>query len=143
MTGQTQWEGIEVEGRLSGLLTLFLRGVPESFQALSSYPHVFVDHETDFADPRWREFAEYLTTGYKGMVTLSIQAAQLAQAPETFGHALLNRSHIMLVIDIAAVPVLKPTDTVKVHTAPYCSRSFVWAQGLPTNPEHYAADRLP
>ena len=141
MTGQAIWEGIEVEGRLSGLRTLFLRGVPADFSVLDSYPHVFVDHETDFSHEQWSALAEHLVTRYRGIVTLSILAAQLARAAETHGHALLNRSHIMVVIELPATPVLKLTDTVKVHTAPFYSRSFVWGQGLLTTPEHYTGDK--
>lgn len=140
MQGISQWTGVEVEGRLSGLRTLFLRGIPEDNRQLVDMPHVFIDHEMDFTDPRWPVFRDYLATSYTGLVTLSVLQDELGEAPGVYGYALLNKAHIMVVVELPAIPYLKPTDTIKVTTAPYLCRSFVWDCGQRTEPQHYAQD---
>ena len=140
METQKQWIGVEVEGRLSGMRTLFQRAVPADFAACHKLPHIFIDHFFDFADPRWQEFRAFLATEYAGMVTLSVELYKLNEAPHTYGHELLNRAHIMVVIDCPALLNLKPTDTVKLTWAPYRARSFIWECGQLVEPQHYAAD---
>lgn len=140
MQGVAQWTGVEVEGRLSGLRTLFLREIPADNRPLVEMPHVFVDHDMDFSAPAWPTFREYLATQYAGVVTLSVLQRELHRAPDVYGYALLNKAHVMVVVELPSVPFLKPSDTIKVTTAPYVCRSFIWDSGQRTEPQHYAQD---
>ena len=108
------WTGVEVEGRLKGLPTLFLRklGAPDPLRL----PHVFLLPEL-IADTDQIEVAEFVVAASAAGVAVTVAvfpADYCALLP-----VVLTKAHIMLDIRLPEGIRLKPTDSVKVQWAPF------------------------
>lgn len=132
------WDGVEVEGRLAGVRTLFLWAMPDGFDPaiVRDYPHVYFcpawldQHGNALIDDALQH----------AVVTVELRPDQLPVLTLSQRH----RCHLMLTLDIPedVFYALKPTDTVKLEGGPFRTRSFIVKTGLTSNPTHYQSDRL-
>lgn len=131
------WTGIEVEGRLRGVATLFANTL-SALPAPSSIvePHVFLcpdiaQGESNALD----EWVKALVDRGK-VVTIAARPADLNKIPP-YSRV---RAHIMVDIDLHGASWLKPTDTIKVETDFYTTHSVAVRDTIHTKPEDYAND---
>jgi hypothetical protein len=140
-TVRSCWVGREVEGRLKGLLTLFVLSVKDLATATSvnSYPHVYLcptSAQNDEAIEIERAVASLVDA--KVAVTVAVKPKD---AHKLTPYVRVN-AHIMVDIDAHGLTWLKPTDTLKVEVAPYTTYACSVEQTVESKPEDYANDYI-
>lgn len=131
---RSRWYGSEVEGRFTGLPTLFLTQLEDR---LPDRPHVFLC-PTVIQRASAAEVEQYLA-----MVKREGRVATLAVRPTDLSRltpAMILLAHIMVDIPLPDGLTLKPTDTIKIELAPYTTKSVTLGQMQATFPCDYAND---
>src|SRR5690554_1533572 len=121
MYGKSLWTGIEVEGRLSGVKTLFIRDLVNGnigVENYSTYPHYYFTIE--YMKKAVKQ-DEYLNIIHKildtsnAAVTIEADSTSLENVPTS----IFNLCHIIYRVQDRALQVLKPTDTVSFDAGWY------------------------
>ena len=143
------WSGVEVEGRYKGLKTLFFSGellegrrAPANRRLLESlgvenFAHLFLCPDVITSTHK------DLIASFVGICRSMDKPVTVAVYPRDFDklHPFVkNHAHIMLDIHAHEAQGLKPSDTIKVETAPYTTLSTTVEQMVATRPEHYDRD---
>ena len=114
MYGKSYWYGREVEGRLSDIETVFVRGqVPKNYK---DYPHIYFTTEyieMACVHENWDEIHTILET--KQYVTIEANEKTMDKIPMS----IFNRAHIIYRIQNKHVAKLKNTDTLSVDAGWY------------------------
>lgn len=130
------WVGPEVEGRLVGMRTLFVRELPDDLREIvHGHDHIWLCKE--YIERHGYALAEELI---EGGVTVSIELTlpMLTDVPAR----VQQMAHLVLALpapDIART--LKPTDTVRLDAAPFDIYTMTFGQTQHTPPGHYQQDR--
>ena len=116
MQGKRFWYGPEVEGRFTGISTVFVREeIPEDAHL---YPHIYFTFEYMAAailDPRKMQDIVVISDFKKQHVTLEITQFQFPEIP----YILRNTCHILVRVSLPIIEKLKPTDTITLDVEPY------------------------
>lgn len=132
---RTHWRGVEVEGRLAGLKSLFLTSL-SPFPAIDA-PHVFLcPTVVQNEEPQAVEAAVVQMLAEGRMVTVAVKPEHCHKLTPW----VRVKAHIMVDISLHGFSWLKPTDTVKVELAPYTTLSSAVNQMVATSPEDYSSD---
>ncbi len=132
------WEGIEIEGRLRGLLTVFA-GNPATVNDLRKIrlhecEHIYLNEEVIFKDGVF-EYLRQLPR--RIIISLSFyNPSKIAELPKD----LLQRCHIVLVFECPALSLLKTTDMVKIEVGSYHNFQTTKQCFGETLPEEYEED---
>lgn len=134
------WTGIEVEGRLKGIRTLFITKLEENSIAvlvLISEPHIFLC-PTVVQNQCPVLVEKFVSAAYdKGkIVTVAVKPAD----GNKLRPIVKVLAHIMVDINLHGFEWLKSTDTVKLELAPYTTLSCAVEQTSKSTPESYATD---
>ena len=131
------WEGVEVEGRLYGVPTLFVgnEAQPEQVKRwmLSTYSHVYINPGFWLAHG-WEMIRHLLDTH---VVTVCVSLEHLVDVPDD----VMQRAHIMATVTLPDTRV-KNTDTLRLELGEFrvaCTPFHAFAE---TTPLHYDGDRL-
>lgn len=135
------WEGPEIEGRLFGVPTLFIRhecNHPDQFGwLLEESPHVHIYFLMEFIQEYGYEAIVRALKAGK-LVTIGLNQEMLQTAPEPI---LLNLScHVQLIIEAPALMRLKSTDSIRFDAGPYHVYAAPLHTFLETRPDAYAID---
>ena len=139
-TVRSKWVGREVEGRLKGLLTLFVLSVKDIAYDVGSlkFPHVYLCPTVAQNDPPIE--IEHLVADLVKTGVIVTVAVRPKDADKLTPYVRVN-AHIMLDIEAHGITWLKPTDTVKIEIAHYATYSSSVEQMIQSRPEDYANDR--
>jgi hypothetical protein len=138
-----QWRvsmGPEVEGRWTGIPTLFLNQAGSGMDlraALEKHPelpHVYIA-SGPLGREQWEPAEIALNAGK--MVTLAIPESMVPLIPER----LRQECHLQVLLDVNCIDFLKPGDELRVLRAPLDTLSFIVGQGLLSEPVDYNFDR--
>jgi hypothetical protein len=137
MQGKNFWYGKEVEGRLFGVNTCFVRNkVPAD---ADKYSHLFFTIE--FVERcvktnAWNDIA-VMIDGNR-IITLEANDVVYSSIPRL----ITNHCHILYIIKAkyADLTQLKKTDTIKIDTAPYCGYVSAKAGFQELTPDIYQFD---
>ena len=107
------WEGPEVEGRLKGLKTLFIRRRNEHFmrgRIWEQFPHVFLSHKLigTLLPEDWYSWVYKQLLDDSRIVTVEVEEKDLILIPVD----IRSRVHIMVRVECYYQNLLKPTDTI-------------------------------
>jgi len=138
------WVGVEIEGRLQGVRTLFLHSLaqPSDRDYVStlwpSFGHIYVCQEW-LAQYGQALLEEHVARYPQTLVTLEIDAAQ----PPRLSPDLIARCHLVLNVPVPEWfdRVLKPTDSVRL-TGQFQTASSCKQHGWVTQPAQYTADQV-
>lgn len=107
------WYGTEVEGRLRGVPTLFVRDLPEGMKDVPrNWSHVWLCRE--YIERHGFDLAETLSA-VDIMVSIELTLEMLPSVPD----AVRERCHLVVALPAPGVGLLKATDTVRLDAAPY------------------------
>lgn len=132
------WEGVEIEGRLSGMRTLFIRDLPDDLQELpDSYEHVWLCKEY-VERYRWTLAQHLSDLGI--VVSIELTPDLLEQIPASVA----ARCHLVLALPAPVLlhGKLKATDTVRLDAEPYNVYTATFHQFQHTPAQAYHADTL-
>lgn len=137
--GWNTWVGVEVEGRLRGVPTLFIRHLAENVdvdEIAAQYGHVWLCKEY-IAQQGYALAFDLSQAGV--LVSIEVTPDLLPNLPA----AVLALCHIVLAVPVsgAAMAALKPTDTVRLDAAPADCWAITAGQLLRTAPRDYKGDR--
>lgn len=137
MYGKSYWYGKEVEGRLSDIETVFVRGqVPKNYK---DYPHVYftIEYiEMACVHGNWDEIHEILET--KQYVTIEANEKTMDKIPMS----IFNRAHVIYRIPDQYVAKLKKTDTISIDAGWYRVHQITKCNMFEINPDEYKFDRI-
>jgi len=137
MYGKSYWYGREVEGRLSDIETVFVRGqVPKNYK---DYPHIYFTTEyieMACVHENWDEIHTILET--KQYVTIEANEKTMDKIPMS----IFNRAHIIYRIQNKHVAKLKNTDTLSVDAGWYRVHQITKCNMMEINPDDYKFDRI-
>jgi len=137
MYGKSYWYGREVEGRLSDIETVFVRGqVPKNYK---DYPHIYftVEYmEMACVHGNWDEIHNILET--KQYVTVEANDKLMSKIPMS----IFNRAHIIYRIADEHVAKLKNTDTLSIDAGWYRVHQITKCNMMEINPDDYKFDRI-
>jgi len=125
------WVGVEVEGRLSGLRTLFVASDP--LPSIIDVPHVY------FWEQYWKisGFAQVQKClDDKVLVTLETTLDNIANIPKQY----IEQCHLMIKIPASSISSVKETDTVRLDIAPYLVKASPLFGFKTTEEKEYYAD---
>ena len=137
MYGKSYWYGKEVEGRLSDIETVFVRGaVPDNY---TEYPHIYFT--TEYIEMccvhnNWKEIHSILET--KQYVTVEANAKTFEKIPMS----VFNRAHIIYRIADPNVTKLKKTDTLSIDAGWYRVHQIMKCNLMEITPDDYKIDRI-
>lgn len=131
------WEGIEIEGRLFGMKTLFVGEFPDLDQlklAIVKYPHVFFNpaflRKFGFDIVVWAVSQTYCT--------VCIESTMLPFVPDV----VRDKAHLMLTLSVPAAGLLKPTDSVRICYHPEPNNKVIeFGSFIETDTTMYALDQ--
>ena len=107
------WYGTEVEGRLHGVPTLFVRNLPDGMRdVLRNWSHVWLCRE--YVEQHGYDLAENLSAAGV-LVSIELTLEMLAAVPDS----VRARCHMVVALAAPNVGLLKATDTVRLDAAPY------------------------
>lgn len=130
------WRGVEVEGRLAGVPTLFMdAGVYLPDALLEERVHHYYLTAGCVEESGW-EAVIILCRQVEQPVTLEVTPRQLGDMPAY----LSERCHIMLSLDVPQMSRLKDTDTVKLVMGAYDVFCITPEQMVHTVPSDYLGD---
>ena len=136
MYGKSYWYGKEVEGRLSDIETVFVRGqVPKNYK---DYPHIYftIEYvEMACVHGNWDEIHRILDT--KQCVTIEANEKTMEKIPMS----IFNRAHVIYRIPDAHVAKLKKTDTLSIDAGWYRVHQIMKCNLMEINPDDYKFDR--
>ena len=136
MYGKSYWYGKEVEGRLSDIETVFVRGaVPKNYK---DYPHIYftIEYvEMACVHGNWDEIHRILDT--KQFVTIEANEKTMEKIPMS----IFNRAHVIYRIADAHVAKLKKTDTLSIDAGWYRVHQIMKCNLMEINPDDYKFDR--
>lgn len=139
MINRNFWFGPEVEGRLSGVQTVFVRFKFPDEMIIALYPHLYFTIEwcraNDAASKEWGKVREYLFQNRKA-ITIEVDANCLDNVPPD----VFNSSHILCRTSAPVIDRLKPTDTITVDVRPYHIYCVTKQAMMHVSPENYAVD---
>ena len=137
MYGKSYWYGNEVEGRLSDIETVFVRGqVPKNYK---DYPHIYftIEYiEMACVHGNWDEIHSILET--KQYVTIEANDKTMDKIPMS----IFNRAHIIYRIPDKHVAKLKNTDTLSIDAGWYRVHQITKCNMMEINPDDYKFDRI-
>ena len=137
MYGKSYWYGKEVEGRLSDIETVIVRGqVPKNYK---EYPHIYftIEYmEMACVHGNWDEIHSILET--KQYVTVEANCKIMDKIPMS----IFNRTHIIYRIPNEHVAKLKNTDTVSIDAGWYRVHQITKCNMMEINPDDYKFDRI-
>jgi len=137
MYGKSYWYGKEVEGRLSDIETVFVRGqVPKNYK---DYPHIYftIEYiEMACVHGNWDEIHEILET--KQYVTIEANEKTMDKIPMS----IFNRAHVIYRIADQHVAKLKKTDTLSIDAGWYRVHQITKCNMMEINPDDYKFDRI-
>lgn len=133
------WFGPEVEGRLSGIMTVFVRfSFPEE-KIIEQFPHVYLTIEfcrdNGRESPIW-DLVRTILFGKKKMVTAEIGDDCLENIPAD----IFNACHVLLRTKCPSISRLKPLDTVTIDIRPYNVFCVTKSAMQHVTPEKYSSD---
>ena len=136
MYGKSYWYGKEVEGRLSDIETVFVRGqLPKNYK---EYPHVYftIEYvEMCCTHGNWDDIHNILET--RQYVTVEANLKTMAKIPMS----IFNRAHVIYRIQDEFVAKLKNTDTLSVDAGWYRVHQITKCNLMEINPDDYKFDR--
>ena len=139
MHGKSIWQGFEVEGRLSDIMTLYIRdgNLPIGW---GNYPHVYFTIEyirKAIIDNKWGQILAVLDET-KNMVTIESDQQTFDDIPIF----LFNRVHVIYRIKIPAnhISKLKKMDTISMDEGWYHCTQITKHNCLITTPDDYKFD---
>ena len=136
MYGKSYWYGKEVEGRLSDIETVFVRGqVPKNYK---QYPHVYftIEYiEMCCTHGNWDDIHNILET--RQYVTVEANSKTMAKIPMS----IFNRAHVIYRIQDEFVAKLKNTDTLSIDAGWYRVHQITKCNMMEINPDDYKFDR--
>ena len=136
MYGKSYWYGKEVEGRLSDIETVFVRGqLPKNYE---EYPHVYftIEYiEMCCTHGNWDDIHNILET--RQYVTIEANSKTMDKIPMS----IFNRAHVIYRIQDTFVSKLKKTDTVSVDAGWYRVHQITKCNMMEINPDDYKFDR--
>jgi len=146
MYGKKQWQGLEVEGRYSDLMTLFVRDLDNDANKhglqvdnLSNYPHYYFTIEYM---KQCNESTSYINT--IRWILDNCNSAITIEADDTTINRitpdLINRCHIIYRIQDKALQVLKDTDTLSIDAGWYRCHMIAKMHMQETKPTNYMYD---
>lgn len=136
MTDRDSWaqfEGIDVEGRLKGIRTLFIAygAIPEDAE---TYPHIWFQ-------PQWLQshgYEDIYPLTQHSLVTLEVSQKMIYAIPDD----LMSVCHIVLAIPMPMdVNRLKPSDTVRFDLAPMRVACTPYNTFMHSYPHEYKDDK--
>jgi len=137
MYGKSYWYGREVEGRLSDIETVFVRGqVPKNYK---DYPHIYFTTEyieMACVHENWDEIHTILET--KQYVTIEANEKTMDKIPMS----IFNRAHVIYRIPDEHVAKLKQTDTLSIDAGWYRVHQITKCNMMEINPDDYKFDRI-
>ena len=137
MYGKSYWYGREVEGRLSDIETVFVRGsVPKNYK---DYPHIYftIEYiEMACVHGNWDEIHSILET--KQYITIESNAKTMDKIPMS----IFNRAHVIYRIPDIHVAKLKKTDTLSIDAGWYRVHQIMKCNLMEINPDDYKFDRI-
>ena len=139
MYGKDAWIGLEAEGRLSDIQTLFIRKgeLPVNWK---EYPHIYFTIEyirKSIFDGKWDDINKILDQS-KNMITLETDMHTLEDIPVS----LFNRVHIIYRIKVPKdhLSRLKKFDTISMDQDWYRCVQITKANCTSTSPDDYKFD---
>ena len=137
MYGKSYWYGKEVEGRLSDIETVFVRGqLPKNYK---EYPHVYftIEYiEMCCVHGNWDDIHTILET--KQYVTIEANSKTMDKIPMS----IFNRTHLIYRIPDIHVAKLKKTDTLSIDAGWYRVHQIMKCNVMEINPDDYKFDRI-
>ena len=137
MYGKSFWYGREVEGRLSDIDTVFVRGqVPENYK---EYPHIYftIEYiEMCCVHGNWDDIHNILETNQ--IVTVESNPKTIDRIPMS----VFNRAHIIYRIADTNVEKLKQTDTISIDAGWYRVHQITKCHMMDIKPDDYKFDRI-
>jgi hypothetical protein len=116
MQGKPYFYGPEVEGRYTGIQTVFVR---EQFpEDAPKYPHIYFTvefMEKAIHDERLMQDIITISDLKTQQITLEIFPSQFDKIP----YALRNTCHILVRVSLPIIEKLKPSDTITLDVEPY------------------------
>ena len=136
MYGKSYWYGKEVEGRLSDIETVFVRGqLPKNYK---EYPHVYftIEYiEMCCVHGNWDDIHTILET--KQYATIEANSKTMDKIPMS----IFNRAHVIYRIPDIHVAKLKKTDTLSIDAGWYRVHQIMKCNLMEINPDDYKFDR--
>ena len=137
MYGKSYWYGKEVEGRLSDIETVFVRGqLPKNYK---EYPHVYftIEYiEMCCTHGNWDDIHNILET--KQYVTIEANSKTMDKIPMS----IFNRAHVIYRIQDIHVAKLKKTHTLPNDAGWYRVHQITKCNMMEINPDDYKFDRI-
>jgi len=139
MQGKEFWYGLEVEGRLLGVQTVFVRSkIPEDF---NKYPHIYFTIEythTCVDNDDWQDIENILDNS-RQICSIEVNEHTVDKIPMY----IFNHSHLIYRINTdEKIAKLKASDTVSLDDAPYRVFQTTKHQLLSVTPDSYKYDKL-
>ena len=135
MYGKSYWYGKEVEGRLSDIETVFVRGqLPKNYE---EYPHVYftIEYiEMCCTHGNWDDIHNILET--RQYVTVEANSKTMAKIPMS----IFNRAHVIYRIQDEFVAKLKNTDTLSIDAGWYRVHQVTKCNMMEIKPDNYKFD---
>lgn len=133
------WTGVEVEGRLVGMPTLFIRDIPPGVDiapALAAYRHVWLCEE--YVRKHGYALAEELSKAGV-LVSIELREDMLNDVP----FYVQRTCHLVLAVLVSpeTATVLKPTDTVRLDADVADVYTMTFGQVQHTTPDDYRYDQ--
>jgi len=136
MYGKSYWYGKEVEGRLSDIETVFVRGqLPKNYK---DYPHAYftIEYiEMCCVHENWDDIHTILTTNQ--YVTIEVNKGTMDKIPMS----IFNRVHVIYRIQDDNLAKLKNTDTLSIDAGWYRVHQITKCNMMEINPDDYKFDR--
>lgn len=112
------WEGPEVEGRLKGIATLFIRRLGDHLmrgRIWEQFPHIFLSHKLigNLKPEDWYSWVYQQLLKKDRIVTVECTPDQLMGIPVD----IRSRVHLMVRVSCFSKNLLKPTDTIVLFNA--------------------------
>ncbi len=143
ITRKGPFVGVEVEGRLKGVRTLFLGEVPLVAYVTTVYyqkcPHIFIRNQavTRLKEIDWQTIERWVDENHY-IVTLECDQGDVGDIPL----AIAAKVHIMCVLDLFSLSRLKETDTIKMRSGDGQSLTVTVGNCLRHKIEDYSEDRM-
>lgn len=143
MYGKQQWRGREVEGRLSDVMTFFIRDLGDGIDVedLREYPHYYFTIE--YVSKMIETEDEDLALAIRDILDLTNSTVTLEANKETLKKLppdLFNRCHIIYRIHDDAMQWLKDTDTFSIDAGWYRVSQITKQNMMHINPDNYKFD---
>lgn len=134
MTGKAFFYGKEVEGRFTGIETVFIRSkIPSDVER---FPHIYFTFEAvgGLLKAKWEWVREKLDKGV--LISIEVNEKNIKQIPLDVS----NRVHLLLRISAPIAATLKNTDTIAIDVAPFSVLLSTVLSFQRTFPQNYSED---